>query len=125
MASEPLVVEFVNSSLTKDRTEAPCIESIVLATGPQLGLILSPGDPWQCLETFLCPSWADGYWHLVGGGLGYAEHPAVHKTTSPQMPEPLGLPDPGSHTTQGWFPISIQARSFLRTFQEILMFSQV
>ena len=34
MASEPLVVVFVNSSLTKDRTEAPCIESIVLATGP-------------------------------------------------------------------------------------------
>lgn len=25
------------------------------------------------------------------------------------MPEALGLPDPGSHTTQHWFPVSIQA----------------
>lgn len=52
------------------------------------------------------------------------------------MPEALGLPDPGSHTTQHWFPISIQAhpealgvtwetKSFSRTFPEILMFSQV
>lgn len=38
VAFEPLVVELVNSSLTRDRTEAPCVGSIVLATGP-------PGEP--------------------------------------------------------------------------------
>lgn len=82
----------------KTSTSCPCLcllISSLTSEGPTMaldqrlpiGAILSPGDIWQSLETFLVITlgneWCD--WHLVGTGQECGGHPAVPRT-APQPP---------------------------------------
>lgn len=58
------------------------------STKGNFALISTPGDIWQCLETFLIITTGGCYWHLVGRPKSAAKHLTICKTLHPTKKYP-------------------------------------